>query len=38
VPVADERLAHLLCVVMRHLATEETDGEGRHGALIVAPR
>jgi hypothetical protein len=38
VAVANECLAHLLRVVMRYLAAEEADREGRHEALIVALR
>jgi hypothetical protein len=38
VTVAHERFAHLLRVVVRDLAAEEADREGRHEALIVALR
>jgi hypothetical protein len=35
VAVAQQRLAHLVCIVVRHLAAEKTDGEGRHGAMVT---
>jgi hypothetical protein len=36
--VAEEPLAHVLRIGMRHLATEETNGERRHLPDATAPK
>jgi hypothetical protein len=36
--IAEEPLAHVLRIGMRHLATEETNGERRHLPDATAPK